>query len=536
MLLLYTFLILQICLASGNVGLLRIKTSPNGSPTDVCTSYNPVVTTFLKDVSLISWDEWNKVVDIYPSTGCNASQNSYQKNYVLLKRGNCTFAKKTTTVLEENGAGVIVVSDTLDTPGFDSNFSDQYSNVTVALIDEETYFLIKNLQKEFGMNNVRILEYSPVIPSSVDLNIIAIWLIAVLTLAYGAWMQGSQKLEKLANETQHTTPAPSGSSKETSNSDLGEISLTITQVVIFFVVCSVSILFLYFFYDYIVYIIIGLFCYATTFAMFDLLYNLLKRSPWFVRLRVPKINVPLLRKRPPICGFILFAACASLSITWAIFRKEPYAWVVQDILGCSFCIFMIKTIQLNSFKISTILLMLFFVYDVFYVFITPFLTKNNESIMVKIATGGPGEMKEQLPLLFKIPKFFPTFVDLCFERTYSLLGYGDVVLPGLHVGFCAVWDVITGNQQSVKRHYYYISAMLGYCAGLGFTFLAVELTNLGQPALLYLAPSVLLSTLFVAIKQKELRNVWAGKIIPNPNTENPDTQLHESHSLLAITH
>jgi len=48
---------------------------------------------------------------------------------------------------------------------------------------------------------------------------------------------------------------------------------------------------------------------------------------------------------------------------------------------------MLKTIRLPTFKACTLLLLVLFVYDVFFVFITPFLTKSGNSIMVEVATG-----------------------------------------------------------------------------------------------------------------------------------------------------
>lgn len=78
-----------------------------------------------------------------------------------------------------------------------------------------------------------------------------------------------------------------------------------------------------------------------------------------------------------------------------------WAWVLQDALGITFCLYMLKTIRLPTFKVRlgpplcpphvpptdpssshlllpqacTLLLLVLFIYDVFFVFITPFLTK-----------------------------------------------------------------------------------------------------------------------------------------------------------------
>lgn len=87
--------------------------------------------------------------------------------------------------------------------------------------------------------------------------------------------------------------------------------------------------------------------------------------------------------------------CARCSPRWA--------WILQDALGIAFCLYMLKTIRLPTFKVRgsvrrltaacsgaryfltnrclsppqgcTLLLLVLFVYDVFFVFVTPYLTK-----------------------------------------------------------------------------------------------------------------------------------------------------------------
>ena len=63
-----------------------------------------------------------------------------------------------------------------------------------------------------------------------------------------------------------------------------------------------------------------------------------------------------------------------------------YAWVLQDILGISFCISLIRNIRLPNLKVCTILLVLLLIYDIFFVFITP-LFSAGKSVMVEVATG-----------------------------------------------------------------------------------------------------------------------------------------------------
>ena len=73
-----------------------------------------------------------------------------------------------------------------------------------------------------------------------------------------------------------------------------------------------------------------------------------------------------------------------------------------------------ETIQFDSVKIAAVLLTLFFLYDIFMVFITPFIFSS--SVMLTVATGGGPRAAvnsggtcvhsqgETLPLLYKIPR------------------------------------------------------------------------------------------------------------------------------------
>ena len=62
-------------------------------------------------------------------------------------------------------------------------------------------------------------------------------------------------------------------------------------------------------------------------------------------------------------------------IVWLIFRKAHWAWILQDFLGVLFSLNMLKTLRLPSLKVITVLLCTLFIYDIFFVFITPLLTK-----------------------------------------------------------------------------------------------------------------------------------------------------------------
>lgn len=53
--------------------------------------------------------------------------------------------------------------------------------------------------------------------------------------------------------------------------------------------------------------------------------------------------------------------------------------------------------------------------------------------------------------------------------------------------------------------------MISYFLGLGFTHLALYLMNTAQPALLYLVPCILLSTIFTGLCRGDLKELYTGK-------------------------
>lgn len=80
--------------------------------------------------------------------------------------------------------------------------------------------------------------------------------------------------------------------------------------------------------------------------------------------------------------------CFSLRGVVCLCRHAPWAFVLQNVLGMCFMVLALRSIQLPSTAVATLLLGLLFVYDVFMVFITPIFMPNGESVMIKVATGG----------------------------------------------------------------------------------------------------------------------------------------------------
>jgi len=61
-----------------------------------------------------------------------------------------------------------------------------------------------------------------------------------------------------------------------------------------------------------------------------------------------------------------------------------FYWVAQDVLGLCMCVTFLGLIQLNSIRVASALLIVAFFYDIFFVFVTPYLFKGR-SVMIEVA-------------------------------------------------------------------------------------------------------------------------------------------------------
>ncbi|XP_051134085.1 signal peptide peptidase-like isoform X2 [Andrographis paniculata] len=140
-------------------------------------------------------------------------------------------------------------------------------------------------------------------------------------------------------------------------------------------------------------------------------------------------------------------------------------WLANNILGLAFCIQGIEMLSLGSFKTGAILLAGLFVYDIFWVFFTP--------VMVSVAKSFDAPIK----------LLFPTSNS---SRPFSMLGLGDIVIPGIFVALALRFDVSRGHESR-----YFRSTFVGYTAGLALTIFVMNWFQAAQPALLYIVPAVI---------------------------------------------
>ncbi|KAG5900305.1 hypothetical protein JTB14_000831 [Gonioctena quinquepunctata] len=194
-------------------------------------------------------------------------------------------------------------------------------------------------------------------------------------------------------------------------------------------------------------------------------------------------------------------------------------WLLMDAMGMGLCVAFIAFVRLPSLKVSTLLLTGLLIYDVFWVFFSSYIFSTN--VMVKVATrpaenpvgvvarklhiGGVAKEAPKLSLPGKL--VFPSIHN---SGHFSMLGLGDIVMPGLLLCFVLRYDAYRKSQgMAGSRLTYFHCSLFGYFLGLLTATVTSELFKAAQPALLYLVPFTLLPLLTMAYLKGDLRRMWS---------------------------
>lgn len=483
----------------GEYGMAHFSEWGNNKGKDYCIFFNSQWARLPQDLSKAARMETYDLTTSMLCSPYDVPKGGFLNTIPMVMRGNCTFYEKVRLAQINGAKGILIVSKDRLTPPIGNESQYEEIGIPVALL---SYKDMLDISKKFG-EKMQVAMYAPHEPV-VDYNMVIIFLMAVGTVAVGGYWAGSRDIKKRYLKHKRDDSAD--------KQDEETVDVTPIMICVFVVMCCSMLVLLYFFYDQLVYMTIATFCLASAVGLYSCLWPFVRRIP-IGKCRIPENNLPYCHKRPEVRMLILSAFCIGVSVTWGVFRNEDqWAWVLQDALGIAFCLYMLKTIRLPTFKACTLLLVVLFVYDVFFVFVTPLLTKSGESIMVEVAAGpSDSSTHEKLPMVLKVPRLNSSPLVLC-DRPFSLLGFGDILVPGLLVAYCHRFDILMQTSRI-----YFLACTIGYGIGLLITFVALALMQMGQPALLYLVPCTLLTSLMVALWRKELPSFWTGSgFVPTP--------------------
>nr|CAB3489764.1 unnamed protein product [Digitaria exilis] len=92
----------------------------------------------------------------------------------------------------------------------------------------------------------------------------------------------------------------------------------------------------------------------------------------------------------PILGEVLTLSvgivpfCVVFAVLWAVYRHASLAWIGQDVLGICLMITVLQMARLPNIRVASALLSAAFVYDIFWVFISPLIF--HESVMIALSS------------------------------------------------------------------------------------------------------------------------------------------------------
>ncbi|CAG8525159.1 8376_t:CDS:2 [Scutellospora calospora] len=189
------------------------------------------------------------------------------------------------------------------------------------------------------------------------------------------------------------------------------------------------------------------------------------------------------------------------SIILTAFYVATKNWVASNIFGLAFAFNAIQMLSLDSFKTGMILLGGLFFYDIFWVFGT--------EVMVTVAKSFDAPIKVVWPKQW-------TTLQPDEALQFTMLGLGDIVVPGIYVALCLRFDhsnYIKKNPNASRYSTfptpYFRNCFTAYILGLVTTIIVMHTFKAAQPALLYLSPACILSVLITGIMKDQLKDVFS---------------------------
>ncbi|KAI9992033.1 hypothetical protein PInf_017413 [Phytophthora infestans] len=131
---------------------------------------------------------------------------------------------------------------------------------------------------------------------------------------------------------------------------------------------------------------------------------------------------------------LVMLTAPALAVCWFLARSQAWVWPIQDFMALTVGLVFIDVVRLPNLRVATSLLTAAFIYDVFFVYISPLVFGSN--VMVDVASGGAstrlsavadGEevTVQPTPMVLSVPLVFSVYGG------EALLGLGDIIIPGL---------------------------------------------------------------------------------------------------------
>ncbi|KAF7046857.1 hypothetical protein CFC21_055854 [Triticum aestivum] len=403
-----------------------------------------------------------------PPDLCSNSTSKLTNSIALAARGGCPFTAKAEFAQAAGAAGLVILNDDEELYKMVCGDNDTSLNVTIPVV---------MVPHSAGKNLKDLLDHG----ARGTIVCASLW------SEFVACEQIDEHYNQLTRQ-----PGPNSGTNNTQDKEILEI--TAKGAGVFVIVASVFLLLLFYFMSsWVAWLLIVLFCIGGVEGMHVCLVTIISRI--FKGWGNNTVQLPFYGEVLALSVGIV-PSCTVFAILWAVYRHSSFAWIGQDILGICLMITVLQMAHLPNIRVASALLSAAFVYDIFWVFISPLIF--HESVMIAVASGDSSG--EAIPMLLRIPRFFDPWGG------YDMIGFGDIIFPGLLVAFSYRFDR-AGKKGILNGYFLWLT--VGYAVGLFLTYLALFLMDgHGQPALLYLVPCTLGVIVVLGWIRGELPHLW----------------------------
>ncbi|CAI0472197.1 unnamed protein product [Linum tenue] len=449
-----------------------------------------------------------------PPDCCSTPKNQLTGEIIMVHRGNCSFTTKS-NIAEAAGASAILIINNrteLFKMVCEENETDLDIGIPAVMLPQDAGTTLENYMSSNA--TVLLQLYSPKRPL-VDVAEVFLWLMAVGTILCASYWSAWTAREAAIEQDKLLKDGLDVHQEDVCASKI--VNINVTSAVLFVVAASCFLIMLYKLMSFwFIEVLVVLFCIGGVEGLQTCLVALLSCFRWFQHAADSSVNVPFFGAVSYLT-LIVAPFCIAFTVVWAVYRRISFAWIGQDILGIALIITVHQIVHVPNLKVGTVLLSCAFLYDIFWVFVSKYWF--DESVMIVVARGdGSGE--DGIPMLLKIPRMFDPWGG------YSIIGFGDIILPGLVVAFSLRYDWLA--KKTLKAGYF-VWAMTAYGLGLFVTYVALNMMDgHGQPALLYIVPFTLGTFLALGKKRGDLKILWTRG---EPERPCPHLQLQSSQLL-----
>lgn len=239
--------------------------------------------------------------------------------------------------------------------------------------------------------------------------------------------------------------------------------ITANQTFIMLILSSVALLLIFYFKQYVLLILKCLYIVLSFFAFYTVLWDL--------------VNYVYKSQPTPIICVVLTSIN---TINWVYTGNS----IATNTVALSMAIFAITRIKITRLQIILLFSICFLLHDVYWVFFSHRFFK--KSVMVETAKSA-----SNLPIL----------ISSATSDSKRMLGLGDIVLPGIILNFFIRYDYCA-KTSSFKF------GTIGYVVGIILANIVCRIMNSGQPALLYIIPTVLVGSLVPIFVSNKFFDIW----------------------------